>query len=225
MDTQAYSLRDLKFAQDDGAMTFSGYGAVFGNVDHGGDLIAPGAFAKSLALHKSAGTTPAMFYEHGKYGGGPALPVGVWTSLSEDGHGLKGEGRLLDTQMGRDLYTALKAGAVSGLSIGYRVTDASPRVEPSDPKRTIKAAHLAEVSLVNDPMNPLARVSAVKSADDIKTIRDFEDFLRDAGGYSAAHARAIASRGFKALEADRDDGGANNELVAAIKRATATLSR
>lgn len=223
MDYQAYGLRELKFAQDDGAMAFSGYGAVFDNVDFGGDLITQGAFSASLAGHKSAGSMPAMFYEHGKYGGGPALPVGVWTSLSEDGHGLKAEGRLLDTQMGRDLHMALKAGAVSGLSIGYKVTDASPRVAPTDPKRTIKGAHLSEVSLVNDPMNPRARVVQVKSFDEIKTIREFEDFLRDAAGFSSGQARRVASHGFKALDAGRDDSEGMAAIADAIRRNTAII--
>ena len=223
MEFQACGLRELKFATDGDAMTFSGYGAVFGNVDFGGDLIAHGAFGASLASHKSAGSMPAMFYEHGKYGGGPAMPVGVWTALSEDSHGLKAEGRLLDTQMGRDLHIAMKAGAVSGLSIGYKVTDASPRVAPTVPKRTIKSAHLGEVSLVNDPMNPRARVVQVKSAGEIKTIREFEDWLRDAGGFSSAEAKRLAVGGFKAFDAGRDDGDSLTELASAIKRNIASL--
>ena len=225
MDYQSCGLRELKFAEGDGVMTFAGYGAVFGNVDFGGDMITPGAFSASLAAHKTAGSMPQMFYEHGKYGGGPAMPVGVWTSLSEDGHGLRGEGRLLDTQMGRDLHVALKAGAVTGLSIGYRVTDSSPRVAPTDPKRTIKAAHLGEVSLVNDPMNPRARIVQVKSADEIKTIREFEDWLRDAGGFSSVEAKRLAAGGYKAFAAGRDDGDESvSELAVALKRNIAALT-
>ena len=143
--------------------------------------------------------------------------------MGEDSHGLKAEGKLLDTQMGRDLHMALKAGAVSGLSIGYKVTDSTPRVAPTDPKRTIKSAHLHEVSLVNDPMNPRARVGQVKSIDEIKTIREFEDALRDALGFSAAQARRVASQGFKALDAGRDDGEGFDELAVALKRNIASL--
>ena len=112
MDYAACGLLELKFANDQSG-TFSGYGAVFGNTDFGGDMIVPGAFSASLSGHKSAGSMPAMFYEHGAPGGGPALPVGVWTSMIEDARGLKAEGRLLDTSMGKDLHIAMKAGAVT----------------------------------------------------------------------------------------------------------------
>jgi HK97 family phage prohead protease len=215
----ACGLTELKFmAADAEPMSFSGYGAVFNNVDFGGDMITPGAFTKSLDGYKASGRLPAMFYEHGKSGGGPAMPVGVWTGMSEDQHGLKVSGKLFDHSLGRDLYVAMKGGGIGGLSIGYKVMEHAPRVKPTDPKRTLKSLHLGEVSLVNDPMNPMARFTAVKSAGEIKTIRDFETFLRDAGGFSGAHAKAIASRGFKAFDAGRDDGEGLIELADALRR-------
>jgi Escherichia/Staphylococcus phage prohead protease len=50
-------------------------------------------------------------------------------------------------------------------------------------------------------MNDLARNTAVK-ASDIRTVREFEDFLRDVGGYSHAAAKSIARAGFKAGETE-----------------------
>ena len=105
------------------------------------------------------------------------------------------------------------------------MTDSSPRVAPTDPKRTIKAAHLGEVSLVNDPMNPRARIVQVKSADEIKTIREFEDWLRDAGGFSSVEAKRLAAGGYKAFAAGRDDGDESvSEWAVALKRNIAALT-
>ena len=51
-------LVELKAAPDAGAdsMTFSGYGAVFGNMDAYGDAIANGAFTKTIADFKRSAT-------------------------------------------------------------------------------------------------------------------------------------------------------------------------
>jgi uncharacterized protein len=89
--------------------------------------------------------------------------------------------------------------------------------KPNEPRRTIKSIkHLPEVSLVTFPMNELARTSTVKAAAQINTIREFEDFLRDVGGFSHAAAKAIAARGFKSSE-PRDEDGAI-KLLEAVKR-------
>lgn len=199
--------------------TVAGYGAVFGNVDSYGDVIAPGAFEKSLAAHKAAGTMPVMLLSHNP----DALPVGIWTSMSEDGYGLKVEGQLLDTTAGMDTYKALKAGAINGLSIGFRTIEYALRSAPEDPKRTLKTLDLMEVSIVGFPANGKARVTGVKAAEEVKTMRDFEAFLRDAGGFSNAQAKAIAARGFKAIDAGRDDGGDLSEMADALRRNVSLL--
>lgn len=174
----------------DGKMTFSGYGAVFGNVDSYGDVIAPGAFAKSLAVHQSAGTSPLMFLNHDAFG---SLPIGRWTELSEDGYGLKVKGELLDTSMGRDTYVALKAGALNGLSIGFRPISFDLRAKPEDPRRTLKEVDLVEVSVVTLPANVKARVQAVKAMGEDMSVRDLEQLLRECG-LSKSESIAVASQ-------------------------------
>jgi uncharacterized protein len=54
---------------------------------------------------------------------------------------------------------------------------------------------------VTFPMNDLARNTVVKAAD-IRTVREFEDFLRDVGGFSHAASKSIARGGFKAADAE-----------------------
>ncbi|WP_062119208.1 HK97 family phage prohead protease [Sphingobium sp. MI1205] len=213
MEKMQFDLREFKFAEGGDTMSLEGYGAVFGNVDSYGDVIEPGAFAKTLAHHKTAGTLPQMLLEHG-FSASP-LPVGKWTEMSEDGHGLKVKGEILPTSEGKDTYIALKAKAITGLSIGYRPVEFEMRAKPEDPRRRLKSVDLVEVSIVGNPANGKARVASVKSADAIITIRDLEDTLREAG-FSKSEALAVCGR-FQA-KTDRRDSGADAATVADFDR-------
>lgn len=216
-----FNIRDLKFA-DGGGRKFSGYGAVFGNVDSYGDVIAKGAFARSLSDHQAAGTMPAMLSQHGPMlGGDEMMPIGVWTSMMEDDHGLLVEGRLSDTPRGNEAYTLLKDRALRGLSIGYIARKFTVRTKPEEPRRTLTDIELIEVSLVTFPANPKARVDAVKG-DQGKTItpRDCEHALRDAG-VPRELAKAIVAKGWRAATDQRDAEGEGFEALAAALNARA----
>lgn len=220
---------EFKFADSGSAPrgSFEGYGAVFGNIDSHGDVVEPGAFAKSLLDRQREGRPlPPMYKMHGAMTGNRHEPVGVWDAMSEDANGLHVKGRLigLDTEQGKWTEAQAREGALKGLSIGYRVPPNGSKKgsdRPGEPKRFIKTANLREVSLVDDPSNSLARIYAMKMAadeaafaDEIKTIREFEDFLRDVGGFSHAAAKAIAAGGFKAQLDPRDED--RESAVAAI---------
>lgn len=193
-----------------GEMTFSGYGAVFDNVDSYGDVITKGAFADTLTRAKSTGDWPVMLLQHGGWGVGAEdlTPIGIWTSMEEDNIGLKIEGKFADTARGREAYALLKMTprpAITGLSIGYIAKEWEMRSRPEEPRRTLKKVDLLEVSLVTFPANPKARVQDVKSGPDI---RDLERLLCDAGGLTRSQAKTLLSRGYKAMEQDaqRDAG-------------------
>lgn len=205
---------EIKFAPEDvdeKTGTFSGYGAVFGNVDSYGDVIAKGAFSTTLREWEARGKLPPMLLQHGGgfFGGGveDMLPIGQWTGMAENSKGLKVSGRLfaMGTEKGQYLYEGLKSGALDGLSIGYMARKAREGTKPGEPRRTLEEIDLREVSIVTFPANDKSRVSSVKAAERIRTIREFEDFLRDAGGYSVAAAKAIASGGYKAKTDPRDE--------------------
>jgi len=214
-----FSQLEVKFAGDGSPGEFSGYGAVFGNVDSYGDVIAKGAFRDTLREWKKDKRLPPMLVQHGGWGFGDmdGLAIGRWTYMEEDEKGLFVEGKLvnLDTERGKTIYGLMKEDVLDGMSIGYRAKEFSLGTKPGEPRRTLKKIDLFEVSIVQMPANGQSRVKTVKSARDINTIRDFEDFLRDAGGFSNAQAKAIASRGFKATD-HRDDDGA--DIAAAIRR-------
>lgn len=217
---------EVKFATDEAAAgTFSGYGAVFGNVDAYGDVIQKGAFKDTLRDWKKQKRLPPMLIQHGGWGLGDmdGLAIGKWTSMEEDDTGLAVEGKLigLDTERGKTIHGAMKEGVLDGMSIGYRAKEFTLGTKPEEPRRLLKKIDLVELSVVQMPANNAARVAQIKSAG-IRTIREFEDFLRDAGGFSHAAAKAIAAGGFKASD-PRDEDGADR-MAEIIRRNIATLS-
>lgn len=208
-------------------MRFKGYGAVFGNVDSYGDVIEPGAFAKTLKAAQKSGQFPAMLLQHGGWGVGTddMMPVGVWESLEEDSKGLASEGVLAPIQRGIETYTLLKMKprpAITGLSIGYIPKKYTVGTKPEEPRRLLHEVDLLEISLVTFPANGKARVTSVKSAD--FTERDFERLMQDAG-LSRSEARVVINHGFKQLKAMQDAGSQELEqLAAAIRRNTQILT-
>lgn len=213
---------EFKFAESGADVgTFEGYGAYFDNIDRHKDVVVKGAFADSLAEWKARGRLPAMLLQHGLgFSTSDGLPIGVWKDMAEDSKGLHVRGKLinLDTERGKTVYGAMKEGALDGLSIGYKTL---LHTIGQMGERVLKKLKLFEVSVVADPANEMARVEAMKMAEQIKTIREFEDFLRDVGGFSHAAAKAIAIGGFKASE-PRDEDGAN--LAALLRRNIESIS-
>lgn len=202
-------LIELKFdsGTDPEQMTFKGYGAVFGNVDSYGDVIAKGAFRNTIRESKASGNWPALLLQHGGWAmsADDLMPAGVWTEMTEDDTGLLLEGTMAPTTRGKDAYTLMKMKprpAITGLSIGYRPVKWKMSDKPDEPRRTLTEVKLIEISLVTFPANPKARVSA-KGAHGIRLA---EQALRDAG-FSASEAKGIVARGFTSQPHQRDVGG------------------
>jgi len=191
---------------------FEGHGSVFGNVDLGGDIVVPGAFKRSLAQHKAAGTLPLMFWMHK-----PDEVPGLWLKMDEDAQGLAVRGDLVETQLGNEVHQLLKRKAVRGLSIGYSIEDVGWSKEGH---RLLKQVNLWEVSVVSMAMNPLARVDAAKTrlsqdGEYVPTLREMERRLHGAG-FSKAVARSLVGRIFGAPggmpDGPRWDAGEEEDL-------------
>lgn len=197
---------DMRVIDEDGVI--EGYASIFGNADSGGDVVAPGAFRESLRLRPAAQVR--MLWQHD-----PNEPIGVWEQVTEDARGLFVRGRLLgDVARGREVLSLLRAGAIDGLSIGFRTQRAQTDAQTGI--RSLLEIDLWEISIVTFPMNDAARVGSVKQ---IATLRDFENFLRDAGGFSRKQARRIAAHGFQPTENQRDADEELFELALAIRQA------
>jgi len=189
-----------------------GYASIFGNKDLGGDIVKKGAFAKSLRV----GQTVKMFWNHDA----KSVPIGVWTLVKEDDKGLYVEGKLFtDTARGREVYVALKNGAIDGLSIGYKTV----RAKNTRAGFEISELKLMEVSVVNFPMNEAATVESVKS---VKTVaekkRYLEKHLRDAG-FTKEQAMHGASVLVEVVLSERDADNTAIVMMEELKRFTRDL--
>lgn len=143
-------------AMTDGSV-IRGYASVFGVRDRGGDIVMPGAYAASLERLRQSGGRVRMLWQHDQ-----GQPIGVWDEVEEDAHGLRVKGRLLtDVARAREAAALMAAGAVDGLSIGYRTRRAEKL--PGGGRKLIEL-DLWEVSLVTFPMLPAARVAAKQDA-------------------------------------------------------------
>jgi HK97 family phage prohead protease len=190
MERKTLSLSDCDIKLEGDSGRFAGYASVFGGVDSYKDTIVKGAYEYTLRKNGK----PKMFVQHDS----TALPVGKWVSAKEDDHGLLVEGEFTPGMVRADeVRAALKHGTVDGLSIGYMLGK-NDFEDMADGGRLIKrVTKLVEVSIVTFPADSAARVdlSSVKSEiDGLETIRDFESFLRDAGGFSKGLTEALVSR-------------------------------
>ncbi|MGB1235070.1 MAG: HK97 family phage prohead protease [Planktomarina sp.] len=130
-----------------------GYASLFGVPDQGGDVVQPGAYRASLDRLKAANGSVKMLWQHD-----PLQPIGVWENVHEDDRGLYVKGRLLpDVPRAAEAASLLKAGAMDGLSIGYRTVKATKNDQG---QRLLHELDLWEVSLVTFPMLSEARIGA-----------------------------------------------------------------
>jgi HK97 family phage prohead protease len=151
----------------------AGYASVFGRRDGGGDTVLPGAYAASLARLAADGRRVKMLWQHD-----PAAPIGVWEEVREDERGLWVRGRLLpEVARGREALALIAAGAIDGLSIGYRTVKGD---RDGHGGRRLIELELWEVSLVTFPMQLEARVGS-KARDEAGTeaaaLRDLAEAL------------------------------------------------
>jgi len=167
----------LRVTQEGG---IEGYASLFEAPDQGGDIVTRGAYAASLKRMAAEGHRVRMLWQHD-----PREPLGTWDEVREDGRGLWVKGRLLDgVARAREAAALITAGALDGLSIGYRTVRAS-RNEKG--QRLLQELELWEVSLVTFPMLPSARVAA-------KGERPGDDALREMAAVLWAARREMAQQ-------------------------------
>lgn len=200
-------------ASGDGAI--EGYASTYGgDADRHGEVVLPGAFAKSIEAYKTKGQLPVMLWSHRQ-----EQPVGKWTTMRDDERGLFVKGQVnLDTTNGREAYASVKAGDVGGLSIGF-VTPENGREYAGKGVFHLKEVELLEVSIVAVPANPLARITGVKS---LGSKAEAVDMLRDCG-LSRKAAQRFAAGGWKALTADSDDHAKAIQLAAKMDAAIKSM--
>lgn len=183
---------------------FEGYGSTFGGKpDSYGDIILPGAFAKSISKGGRNGTGVALLWQHKS-----DAPVGVWVEMAEDKKGLKMKGKLtLGVRQADEALLLMRDKAIRGLSIGFQVPKGGAEYDRDKGIRYLKEVLLWEVSLVTFPANTRAQLTRVKSLAEAKTPRELELCLREAG-LSRAEAKLMVKR----CKADLDKQMHNHSL-------------
>jgi HK97 family phage prohead protease len=197
---------ELKFDAETGV--FEGYASVFNGVDSYGDTIMPGAYKKTL---KKRDRTVKMRWNHF----GPV--IGKWTEMREDERGLYVKGELTPNHsVAGDVLASLKHGAIDGLSIGFYPAKYK---EDEEGKRTLQEIELVEISVVEEPADLAARVTAVKAdIEQIETMKEVEQILRDAG-FTKSSAAALISRVKSLSLGDPEPKNVLVEIAKAIQQA------
>lgn len=215
----------LDFKQADADGSFEGYASLFNREDLGRDIVLPGAFRESLASRGTRGIK--LLFQHDAN-----QPIGIWTTLEEDSRGLYAQGRLMrDVAKAREVMALMRAGALDGLSIGFKTVKA--RRDRATGVRRLEKIDLWEISIVTFPLLPEARITSTKQkpfASAPPTEREFERWLTRDAGLTRSEARALMRSGLPGLKALRDASqgvkeGLNEEarLSALMRRAARSL--
>lgn len=189
-------LAQLTAVESDGEWKIAGYATIFDNLNSYGFKIAPGAYATLLS---SGAAAPKMFFNHRTFS---QVPIGKWTSLSEDALGLKVEGVLTKgVALASDVYHAIKAGTLDGLSVSIGWRSEHEKIGDDGTMSVLSIASLDEISIVTMPSDGKARITQALSVDEvderidkIQTVRDLEDFLRDVAQLSRRQSGWLVSK-------------------------------
>jgi uncharacterized protein len=205
------SLSDVRLTKKEDGMPgrYAGYASVFGGVDSYGDTIIKGAFESTLRTNGK----PKMFFDHDW-----SMPIARIDSAKEDDHGLHIEWEMTPgMSKSADVQAALEHGTLDGLSIGGYVK-AGDYDETENGRVIRRWANLMEVSVVAFPADTAARVA--KGADfsevieELRSLKEIERFLRDAGGFSKGAATALVARAKAVLGVEGDPDAATAEAKA-----------
>jgi HK97 family phage prohead protease len=138
--TSSPSIKDV----DGKKGVITGYFADFNSIDSDGDIIKPGAFAKSISETGPSSRKPRIKHlmNHDI-----TQPLGVLQTLSEDSKGLRYESQLGTHALGVDFIKMADSGLITEHSIGYRMIKYS-QVKPwADWKEGEAARELTELKL------------------------------------------------------------------------------
>jgi HK97 family phage prohead protease len=170
IEKRYHSVEEIR--TEDGERKIGGYAAVFNKEARISERliekIAPGAFRSSLG-----GDIRALWSHN------PDMVIGRTTNgslkLSEDERGLAFDLSLPDTTQGRDAYTLIKQGFVTGVSFGFRVKkDSWTRGDKDSPHlRTLEEVELIEVSPTAFPAYADTQVSS-RSTDEVLKEKETE---------------------------------------------------
>lgn len=126
---------------------------------------------------------------------------------------------MADVAKAREVMSLMKAGALDGLSIGFKALKA--KRDAGSGVRRIEKVDLWEISVVTFPMLPDARVSSFKQrpfAVGVPTERAFERWLTRDAGLTRNEARTLMRDGLKSFQALREASFGGREVARLAER-------
>lgn len=200
---QAFEIKSI----NDETGVIEGYASTFNDVpDSYNDVVAPGAFAKSIQYVKNV----KLLYGHDW-----KEVIGRVTELFEDAHGLYFKAKVSMTERGKEVLQLIKDGALNQTSIGYVTEKSSYR---HDNVRVLEEVKLHEISVVPFPANENAYILGVKQqvpSDEIKTLTDAINELK--GAVEALQPAAPKEPEQKQDELDAEEKAALESLLESFK--------
>lgn len=147
------------------------YASTFDRVpDSYGDVVARGAFAKTLADWQASGNPIPMLFGHRT--DDPRMNIGSVIEAEEDERGLKIRARFdEENEIAQYTRKLVKEGRLTKLSFAYDTLDAAPVVlEDGTRANELRELKLYEVSLVPIPANQLTEVIEAKDGEHTESI-------------------------------------------------------
>lgn len=154
---------EVKAGPDDGLKEgqFTAYASVFGNKDSYGDVVMPGAFAKTLAEWLKSGDMIPLLFGHNM--SDPDYNIGGVFKAEEDSVGLKIWAELdLENPKSAQSYRLLKGRRIRQMSFAYDEIDSGPAVHDGEHVWELRELKLYEVSIVTVGANQETEILAVK---------------------------------------------------------------
>lgn len=173
-----------------------GYMSVFGNIDHGGDVVRPGAFRKTFGDWSRAKSPMPLIADHQLSTDGV---IGSVVRMAEDAHGARVKARFSSIAKAQDIRTRMMEGHLSGMSFTYEPVKFSLGRQEGRDVRFLDEVKVFEATVTPFPMNELALASAKAVLEDEEEF-DFENVMAQLLGI---HDRAIRAKFIDAAVARR----------------------
>jgi len=189
MEFKSVALKEASVDMD--SRTFQGYAATW-DLDQVGDVIHPGAFAKSIREAFPAKRIKVLWQHRD--------PIGMPTEMREDEKGLWVKARVSKTALGDEALELMRDEVVDRMSIGFMIPAGKADVD-GDGIRHIKEVKLLEFSPVTFPANENAVITGVKQITEVlrygirldnvepllKALEDLQALIKAQPGFSTAH--------------------------------------
>lgn len=161
MKFKSFKLASFKAAEDPKGQ-FEAIVAVFNNVDRGGDVILPGAFADSLADWRAKGRPIPVIFSH--QWENLDAHIGQVLEAKETDEGLYVKAQLdMDEPFAQRVYKKMQSGTLAEFSFAYDIVDMASVKKDSDWVWELRKLDLLEVGPCLVGMNPDTELLTVKA--------------------------------------------------------------